>query len=174
MQLNVLNIANCMRGSNESAAQCFSSLSRHQLAKPTGYILISIEKVAMAVCYISLPFHFFFFFFLRITHVQQRKDNLTAQANDTAARQRALEEEAAGVELALGNITSSLHQLALTDASPSPGPGQTQLHQTHPISHTTEVSLDSTCGTLMECEVLLCNIIESFCLVGAGLIAARI
>lgn len=116
----------------------------------------------------------FFFFFLRITHVQQRKDNLTAQANDTAARQRALEEEAAGVELALGNITSSLHQLALTDASPSPGPGQTQLHQTHPISHTTEVSLDSTCGTLMECEVLLCNIIESFCLVGAGLIAARI
>lgn len=116
----------------------------------------------------------FFFFFLRITHVQQRKDNLTAQANDTAARQRALEEEAAGVELALGNITSSFHQLALTDASPSLGPGQTQLHQTHPISHTTEVSLDSTCGTLMECEVLLCNIIESFCLVGAGLIAARI
>lgn len=63
MQLNVLNIANCMRGSNESAAQCFSSLSRHKLAKPTGYILILIEKVAMAVCYISLPFLFFFFFF---------------------------------------------------------------------------------------------------------------
>lgn len=106
--------------------------------------------------------------------MQQQKDNLTAQANDTAAQQRALQEEAAGVKLALGNITSSLHQLALTDASPSPQPGQTQLDQTRPISHTTEVSSDSTCRALMECEVLLCNIIESFSPDGAGLIAARI
>ena len=136
------------------------SVSLHYHGTSSPKILISIEKVAIAVCYISLPFLYFFFFFVRITHVQQQKDNLTAQANDTAARQRALEEEAAGVKLALGNITSSLHQLALTDASPSPGPGQTQLDQTHPISHTTEVSLDSTCGALMECEVLLCNIIE--------------
>lgn len=156
MQLNVLNIANCMRGSNESAAQCLSSLSWHQFAKNP-----DIDRKS---CYRSMlyfaTFPLLFFFFVRITHVQQQKDNLTAQANDTAARQRALEEEAAGVKLALGNITSSLHQLALTDASPSPGPGQTQLDQTHPISHTTEVSLDSTCGALMECEVLLCNIIE--------------
>ena len=122
----------------------------------------------------TFPLLFFFFFFLRITHMQQQKDNLTAQANDTAAQQRALQEEAAGVKLALGNITSSLHQLALTDASPSPRPGQTQLDQTRPISHTTEVSSDSTCRALMECEVLLCNIIESFSPDGAGLIAARI
>ncbi|XP_073334366.1 laminin subunit gamma-3 [Pagrus major] len=53
----------------------------------------------------------------RITHMQQQKENLTAQVNDTAAQQLALEEEAAGLKLALGNITSSLRQLALTDAS---------------------------------------------------------
>ena len=72
------------------------------------------------------------------------------QVNDTIAKQLALEEEAAGFKLALGNITSSLHQLALTDASPSPEPDQTQLNQTHPANHATEVSLDSTCRVQME------------------------
>ncbi|XP_056260145.1 laminin subunit gamma-3 [Seriola aureovittata] len=74
----------------------------------------------------------------QITQMQQQKENLTAQVNDTAGKQLALEEEAAGLKLALGNITSSLHQLALTDASPSPEPDQTQLNQTHPTNHTTE------------------------------------
>lgn len=71
--------------------------------------------------------------------MQQQKENLTAQVNDTVAQQLALEDEAAALKLALGNITSSLHQLALTDASPSP-----ELNQTHPANHTTEVSSDST------------------------------
>ena len=92
--------------------------------------------------------------------MQQQKEDLTAQVNETVAKQLALEEEAAGLKLALGNITSSLHQLALTDASPSPEPGQTQLNQTHPSNITTEVSLDSTCGLQMEFEALLCYIIE--------------
>ncbi|XP_075954415.1 laminin subunit gamma-3 [Anarhichas minor] len=74
----------------------------------------------------------------QITQMQQQKENLTAQVNETAAKQLALEEEAAGLELALGNITSSLHQLAPTDASPSPEPHQTQLNQTRPTNRTTE------------------------------------
>lgn len=69
----------------------------------------------------------------QITQMQQQKENLTAQVNETAAKQQALQEEAAGLKLALGNITSSLHQLALTDASPSPEPDQT-----HPTNHTAE------------------------------------
>ena len=72
--------------------------------------------------------------------------------NETVAQQLALEEEAASLELALGNITSSLHQLALTDASPSLEPDQIQLNQTHPPSHVTEVSLDRTCRLQMEFE----------------------
>lgn len=79
--------------------------------------------------------------------MQQQKGNLTVQVNETAAQQLALEEEAAGMTIALGNITSSLHQLALTEASPSP-------------EHTTEVSLRSTCRVHTECEALLCHIIE--------------
>ncbi|XP_053267613.1 laminin subunit gamma-3 [Pleuronectes platessa] len=74
----------------------------------------------------------------RITQMQQQKENLTAQVNATVAKQLSLEKEAAGLMLALGNITSSLHQLALTDASPSPEPDQTQLNQTHPTNHTTQ------------------------------------
>lgn len=89
--------------------------------------------------------------------MQQQKKNLTAQVNDTVAQQLALEEEASGLTLALGNITSSLHQLALTDASPSSEPDQTQLNQARPTNHTTEVSLDSTCRVQME---VLCYIIE--------------
>ncbi|XP_028456669.1 laminin subunit gamma-3-like [Perca flavescens] len=69
----------------------------------------------------------------QITQMQQQKENLTAQVNETVAKQLALKGEAAGLKLVLGNITSSLHQLALTDASPSPEPDQT-----HPTNHTTK------------------------------------
>lgn len=71
--------------------------------------------------------------------MQQQKENLTAEVNGTLAEQRALEREAAALKLALGNITSSLHQLALTDAGPSLQPNQTR-----PSNHTPEVSVDST------------------------------
>ncbi|XP_034565301.1 laminin subunit gamma-3 isoform X1 [Notolabrus celidotus] len=74
----------------------------------------------------------------QIKHMQQQKANLTAQVNDTVAKQLALEEEDAGLKLALGNITSSFHQLALTAASSSPQPAQTQLNQTQPANHTGE------------------------------------
>lgn len=56
--------------------------------------------------------------------MQQWKEDLESQVNETIAIQRALEEEAAGVSAALGNITSSLHQLAPAAVSPSPEPGQ--------------------------------------------------
>ena len=87
--------------------------------------------------------------------MQQQKGNLTVQVNETAAKQLALEEEAAGMKIALGNITSSLHQLALTEASPS-----AEHNQTHAAKHTTEVSLRSTCRVHTECEALLCHIRE--------------
>lgn len=60
----------------------------------------------------------------QITQMQQWKEDLESQVNETIAIQRALEEEAAGVSAALGNITSSLHQLAPAAVSPSPEPGQ--------------------------------------------------
>lgn len=63
------------------------------------------------------------------------------QLNDTVAQQLALQEEAAGLQLALGNITSSLHQLALTDAAQSPEADQTQFNQTNTNNYTTEASL---------------------------------
>lgn len=92
--------------------------------------------------------------------MQQQKENLTVQVNETVAKQLALKGEAAGLKLVLGNITSSLHQLALTDASPSPEPDQTQLNQTHPTNHTTKVSLDSTCRVQMDFEAVTCYIID--------------
>lgn len=84
--------------------------------------------------------------------MQQQKENLTVQVNDTVTTQLVLEEEAAHLKLALGNITSSLHQLTLSDATSSP-----QLDQTHPTNHTMEVSLDSTCGVEMELLTVLTN-----------------
>uniref|UniRef100_UPI0037E9A314 laminin subunit gamma-3 n=1 Tax=Semicossyphus pulcher TaxID=241346 RepID=UPI0037E9A314 len=69
----------------------------------------------------------------QIKQMQQQKENLTAQVNATGAKQLALQEEDAGLKLALGNITSSLHQLALTDGSTSP-----ELNQTHPTNRTGE------------------------------------
>ncbi|XP_034753093.1 laminin subunit gamma-3 isoform X2 [Etheostoma cragini] len=74
----------------------------------------------------------------QITQMQQQKENLTAQVNETVAKQLVLKGEAAALKLALGNITSSLHQLALTDASPSTEPDQTQLNLTYPTNHTTK------------------------------------
>lgn len=75
----------------------------------------------------------------QIAQMQQQKENLTVQLNDTVVEQLALEEEAAGLKLALGNITSSLHQLALTDASPYPEADHTQFNQTkHLTNFTTE------------------------------------
>lgn len=71
--------------------------------------------------------------------MQQWKEDLESQVNETIAIQRALEEEAAGVSAALGNITSSLHQLAPAAVSPSPEPGQ--ILQSN---RTTEVSVDGT------------------------------
>lgn len=68
--------------------------------------------------------------------MQQQKENLTAEVNGTAAQQRALREESAALQLALGNITSSLHQLGLT---PPPPP----LNQTRPSDRTAEGSVDA-------------------------------
>lgn len=66
--------------------------------------------------------------------MQQQKENLTAEVNGTAAQQRALREESAALQLALGNITSSLHQLGLT---PPP------LNHTRPSDRTAEGSVDA-------------------------------
>ncbi|XP_068430777.1 laminin subunit gamma-3 [Clinocottus analis] len=66
----------------------------------------------------------------QITQMQQQKENLTAQVNETAAEQLALEEEAAGLQLALGDITSSLRQSA------------PELNQTHTSNRTAEWAED--------------------------------
>uniref|UniRef100_A0A665WYV5 Laminin, gamma 3 n=1 Tax=Echeneis naucrates TaxID=173247 RepID=A0A665WYV5_ECHNA len=91
----------------------------------------------------------------QIAQMQEEKENLTAQVIDTVAKQLALEEEAASLKLTLGDITSSLRQLALTDASSSPEPDQTQLNQTHLPDRTTEVSLDSSSRVRAEREALI-------------------
>lgn len=93
--------------------------------------------------------------------MQQQKANLTAQVNDTVAKQLALEEEDAVLKLALGNITSSFHQLALTAASSSSEPPQTQLNQTQPANHTGEVSVDSSRRLQTQSDALLCYITDS-------------
>ncbi|KAF7662191.1 hypothetical protein LDENG_00243610 [Lucifuga dentata] len=78
----------------------------------------------------------------QLAHMQQQKENLTAQVNDAAAKHLALEESAADFTAALGNITSSLHQLALTEASPSSHTGQTQLNITRQTNRTAEQSVE--------------------------------
>lgn len=77
------------------------------------------------------------------------------QLNQTVAKQLGLEKEGAALKLALGNITSSLHQPALTDASPSPEADQTQFNQTHLTSYATEVGLDITCRLQVKSKALL-------------------
>ncbi|XP_060916773.1 laminin subunit gamma-3 [Labrus mixtus] len=74
----------------------------------------------------------------QLKQIQQQKENLTAQVNDTVAKHLALEMEDAGLKLALGDITLSFHQLALTDASSSPELARSHLNQTHPTNHTGE------------------------------------
>lgn len=66
--------------------------------------------------------------------MQQQKENLTAEVNGTAAQQRALREESHALQLALGNITSSLHQLGLT---------LPLLNRTRPSNLTAEGSVDA-------------------------------
>ncbi|KAK7896102.1 hypothetical protein WMY93_021427 [Mugilogobius chulae] len=61
----------------------------------------------------------------QIAQMQQWKEALEVQVNETAAAQRALEEEAKDWSSALGNITSSLHQLALASVNASAQPDQT-------------------------------------------------
>ncbi|XP_068615316.1 laminin subunit gamma-3-like, partial [Brachionichthys hirsutus] len=73
----------------------------------------------------------------RVTRMQQQKDSLTAQVNETAAKHRALEAEADSLRLALGNIASPLHPPALTDAIPS-----LDLSETHPANRTAEFGDD--------------------------------
>ena len=56
--------------------------------------------------------------------MQELKRNLTATANQTVANQLALGEGSLALHIALGNITSSIRQMALTD----PGSDQTTNH----------------------------------------------
>lgn len=72
--------------------------------------------------------------------MQQQKEKLTAELNDTVAEHLALEEEDTRLKLALGNITSSLHQ---QDVRTSSGMERIHFNPTHPLNYTTEVSLDS-------------------------------
>lgn len=73
--------------------------------------------------------------------MQQQKENLTLQLNETAAKQQALLEEDAVLSLTLNNITSSFHQLLLTDGRKSSEGGQTKFNQTSESNDTTEVRL---------------------------------
>lgn len=93
--------------------------------------------------------------------MQQQKENLTAQVNETRAAQLALDEETAALKLALGDITSSLHDMAASDADPTPPTTEhSQLNQTQPSPSSAEVSVDGTCGPAMRSEALLCYITE--------------
>ncbi|XP_035996258.1 laminin subunit gamma-3 [Fundulus heteroclitus] len=75
----------------------------------------------------------------QITRMQQQKKNLTALLNITIAEHLDLEKRDATLKLALGNITSSLHQLTL-DESATSDIDQTELNQTHPDNYTTQLS----------------------------------
>uniref|UniRef100_UPI003AAB3729 laminin subunit gamma-3 n=1 Tax=Centroberyx gerrardi TaxID=166262 RepID=UPI003AAB3729 len=90
----------------------------------------------------------------QLSEMQQQKENLTAQVNDTVAKQLVLQEKSAGFDVALGNITSSLRQLALTDASPSPDPDQTELNLSRQTNHTTEQGV----GLLNKTEELVLHV----------------
>ncbi|XP_061913004.1 laminin subunit gamma-3 [Entelurus aequoreus] len=62
----------------------------------------------------------------RITLMQQQRDNMTARASQTAAQHASLQEDAAGLDLALKNITSSFPQLETRLAGPSVDAHSTQ------------------------------------------------
>uniref|UniRef100_A0A3P9KKW5 Laminin subunit gamma 3 n=1 Tax=Oryzias latipes TaxID=8090 RepID=A0A3P9KKW5_ORYLA len=74
----------------------------------------------------------------QIAQMQQQKENLTLQLNETAAKQQALLEEDAVLSLTLNNITSSFHQLLLTDGGKSSEGSQTKFNQTSESNDTTE------------------------------------
>ncbi|KAM9306899.1 laminin subunit gamma-3 [Pholidichthys leucotaenia] len=74
----------------------------------------------------------------QITQMQQQKEDLTVRLNDTVAQQLALEKEAGDLKLALGNITSSLRQLALTDVGPSPESAREPFSQTPSTNFTAQ------------------------------------
>uniref|UniRef100_A0A3B3X3W9 Laminin, gamma 3 n=1 Tax=Poecilia mexicana TaxID=48701 RepID=A0A3B3X3W9_9TELE len=78
-----------------------------------------------------------------ITRMQQQKENLTALLNVTVAEHLALVEEDASFKLALGNFTSSLHQLTLLDARAASDTNQTDFNQTHPDNSPAQVSQDA-------------------------------
>ncbi|KAM4720367.1 laminin subunit gamma-3 [Anableps anableps] len=78
----------------------------------------------------------------QITQMHQQKENLTALLNITIAEHLALEEEDASFKLALGNITSSLHQLTLMNAGTSSDMDQTEFNQTHPDNYTSQLNED--------------------------------
>ncbi|CAL8406287.1 unnamed protein product [Arctogadus glacialis] len=74
----------------------------------------------------------------RLSAMQELKRNLTATANQTLANQLALEEGSLALHIALGNITSSIRQMALTD----PGSDQTTNHSAEGLlNRTAELAL---------------------------------
>ncbi|XP_032425902.1 laminin subunit gamma-3 [Xiphophorus hellerii] len=78
----------------------------------------------------------------QITRMQQQKENLTVLLNVTVAEHLTLVEEDASFKLAVGNITSSLHQLTLMDARAASDMNQTEFNQTHPDNSTAQLSED--------------------------------
>ncbi|MED6259357.1 hypothetical protein ATANTOWER_021436 [Ataeniobius toweri] len=74
--------------------------------------------------------------------MQQQKQNLTELLNITVSEHLALEEEDAAFKIALGNITSCLHQLALMDIRTASEMDQTEFNQTHPDNYTAQLIED--------------------------------
>lgn len=75
----------------------------------------------------------------QITQMQQWKEDLEARVNETEAAQRALAQDAADWSAALGNLTSSLHQLAPASVRAS---AQTPASQTLHSNQTAEIDLE--------------------------------
>nr|XP_057920257.1 laminin subunit gamma-3 isoform X2 [Doryrhamphus excisus] len=71
----------------------------------------------------------------RITNMQQQRDNLTARAGESVVRHASLQDDAAGLDLALSNIASSLRELETTLAGPAGGLDTTQslFHKTQEL-----------------------------------------
>uniref|UniRef100_A0A3P9QE66 Laminin, gamma 3 n=1 Tax=Poecilia reticulata TaxID=8081 RepID=A0A3P9QE66_POERE len=78
----------------------------------------------------------------QITRMQQQKENLTVLLNVTVAKHLTLVEEDASFKLALGNFTSSLHQLTLMDARAASDTNQTGFNQTHLDNSPAQLSED--------------------------------
>lgn len=81
--------------------------------------------------------------------MQDQKGKLTAQADATVAEQLTAEAEAEALRRALGNTTSSLHQLAPSGSSPPPE----QTNQT--TDETMRVSPRRHCGAPMDVGMFL-------------------